>query len=149
MKGDITYNMMRMWQGVLGRALFDCLVSPAYVVLKPRIGIDSCFAEWLFRDERSIQQFRRSSRGVVDDRLRLYPRDLFQIRFAIPKSLYEQQAIGRRLEASKAHIAAEVAGLEQMRRLRTGLMQDLLTGDKRVTALLEPKPRREQMYAAG
>lgn len=56
-QGDIAYNMMRMWQGVLGRATFDCLVSPAYVVLKPRNSIDSCFAEWLFRDER----FPRSS----------------------------------------------------------------------------------------
>src|SRR5579863_7642217 len=30
--GDLAYNMMRMWQGVLGRGKFDCLVSPAYIV---------------------------------------------------------------------------------------------------------------------
>lgn len=36
-KDDIAYNMMRMWQGVLGRADYDCLVSPAYIVMEPTI----------------------------------------------------------------------------------------------------------------
>lgn len=30
-KGDLAYNMMRMWQGALGIAPIDGLVSPAYV----------------------------------------------------------------------------------------------------------------------
>ena len=34
-KGDIAYNMMRMWQGAVGPAPVDGLVSPAYVVVKP------------------------------------------------------------------------------------------------------------------
>lgn len=138
LKGDIAYNMMRMWQGVLGRALFDCLVSPAYIVLKPRNNIDTCFAEWLFRDKRSILAFRRSSRGVVDDRLRLYAQDLFSIKFAIPKSVDEQLEIAKRIDAIKAQIMKETAVLEQYRRLRIGLMQDLLSGKKRVTSLLKP-----------
>jgi type I restriction enzyme, S subunit len=33
-KGDIAYNMMRMWQGVLGRASCDCLVSPRLCCLE-------------------------------------------------------------------------------------------------------------------
>jgi type I restriction enzyme S subunit len=137
LEGDIAYNMMRMWQGVLGRASFDCLVSPAYIVLKPGDEIDTRFAEWLFRDQLSILKFRQASRGVVDDRLRLYPRDLFSIKFAVPRSLEEQRAISQRLEAMKAHIASETAALEKHRALRVGLMQDLLTGKKRVTPLLE------------
>lgn len=138
LKGDIAYNMMRMWQGVLGRALFDCLVSPAYVVLKPRDTIDTRFAEWLFRDKRSILKFRRASRGVVDDRLRLYAHDLFSIKFAVPKSLDEQQAIAQQLGTIKSHLAKETATLKHCRRLRLGFMQDLLTGKKRVT-LVETK----------
>jgi type I restriction enzyme, S subunit len=142
LRGDIAYNMMRMWQGVLGRASFDCLVSPAYIVLKPNDKIDTRFAEWLFRDERSVLEFRRSSRGVVDDRLRLYPDDLFSIKFAIPESLDEQQAIAERLDAVKAQIGMETAILEQYQRLRVGLMQDLLGGKERVTSLLGPNPAR-------
>jgi type I restriction enzyme S subunit len=146
-KGDIAYNMMRMWQGVLGRALFDCLISPAYVVLKPRETINTHFAEWLFRDERSILKFRRASRGVVDDRLRLYAHDLFAIEFAIPDCLDEQESIAQRLDAVKDRIAKETATLEKYRRIRVGLMQDLLSGTKRVTNLLAIGPKLEKVYA--
>ncbi|MFN0071655.1 MAG: hypothetical protein ACKVVP_09245 [Chloroflexota bacterium] len=34
--GDIAYNMMRMWQGAVGIAPVDGLVSPAYVVAQCR-----------------------------------------------------------------------------------------------------------------
>ena len=38
-KGDIAYNMMRMWQGACGLAMADGMVSPAYVVLDGLPGI--------------------------------------------------------------------------------------------------------------
>jgi type I restriction enzyme S subunit len=136
-KGDITYNMMRMWQGVLGRASFDCLVSPAYVVLKPKDTVDTRFAEWLFRDKRSILKFRRYSRGIVDDRLRLYAHDMFPIEFAFPESLDEQHRIAEILDAHDARIRAEEAYRDKLKLQKTALMQDLLTGEKRVTPLLE------------
>jgi type I restriction enzyme S subunit len=146
MEGDIVYNMMRMWQGVLGRAPFDCLISPAYVVLKPRRNIDTRFAEWLFRDTRSIIKFRISSRGVVDDRLRLYPRDLFSIKMALPKSTDEQSAISERLNSIKSYIENEQYLLRLYQRTRAGLMHDLLTGTKRVTVLLGQRDRK-RVYA--
>src|SRR4051794_39237658 len=34
-KGDVAYNMMRLWQGAVGIAPVDGLVSPAYVVARP------------------------------------------------------------------------------------------------------------------
>lgn len=34
-RGDIAYNMMRMWQGAVGVAPVDGLVSPAYVAARP------------------------------------------------------------------------------------------------------------------
>lgn len=88
-RGDIAYNMMRMWQGVLGRAEYDCLVSPAYIVMKPGPYIDSMFAEYLLSTNMSIAWFKRLSYGVVDDRLRLYFRDLVRIRLSIPRYLSE------------------------------------------------------------
>lgn len=132
LEGDIAYNMMRMWQGVLGRASFDCLVSPAYVVLKPKDSINTHFAAFLFSDERSIQKFRQFSQGVVDDRLRLYFHDLVEIQFAVPTSLDEQEAIAKRIEACNRRIATEHRALEQYRCIRLGLMRDLLTGKVRV-----------------
>ena len=137
-EGDIAYNMMRMWQGVLGRASSDCLVSPAYVVLRPLESIDSRFAQWLFRDLRTIHAFCKASKGVVDDRLRLYPKDIFPILIAMPKCLDEHSLIADRLDAQHRAIEASVLGLEKLNVLKRGLMQDLLTGNRRVTTLLEP-----------
>jgi type I restriction enzyme S subunit len=140
-EGDIAYNMMRMWQGVLGRASCDCLVSPAYVVLKPLGSINPRFAEWLFRDVRMVHAFRQASKGVVDDRLRLYPKDIFPIPMAIPQCVEEQSQIADRLDAQLQAIASEIRALEKLRHVRGGLMQDLLTGKVLVTSLLETELR--------
>src|SRR3984957_11459838 len=56
-KDDIAYNMMRMWQGACGLATADCMVSPAYVVLAPKSGIDSRFAYHWFKSDRMIHLF--------------------------------------------------------------------------------------------
>ena len=71
-KGDVAYNMMRMWQGACGLADADGIVSPAYVVLAPRPGIDSRFAYQWFKSERMIHLFWAYSHGLTEDRLRLY-----------------------------------------------------------------------------
>ena len=39
-----------------------------------------------------------------------------------------------------------VSGLHKLKSLKTALMQDLLTGKKRVTPLLEPNPKHEKLY---
>lgn len=47
--GDAGYNMMRMWNGALGVAPENCLVSPAYVVLAPQNDVVFKFFEYLFK----------------------------------------------------------------------------------------------------
>jgi hypothetical protein len=103
-EGDIAYNMMRMWQGVFGRASFDCLISPAYIVLQPTASIDSVFAKHLFSAEATIAKFKQLSYGIVDDRLRLYFRDIVRIRLALPNSLIEQRAVAAKLDQIDAVI---------------------------------------------
>ncbi len=49
-KGDIAYNMMRMWQGAIGVAPVDGLISPAYVVARP-YDVDSRYDAYLFRTD--------------------------------------------------------------------------------------------------
>jgi type I restriction enzyme S subunit len=127
-RGDIAYNMMRMWQGVLGRAEYDGLVSPAYIVMTPTPRIDSVFAEYLLSTKTSIAWFKRRSYGVVDDRLRLYAHDLVHIPLALPSSLNEQRAIVERLQALDTSIRETRVSLAKLRSQKQGLMQDLLTG---------------------
>ena len=140
-RGDIAYNMMRMWQGVLGRASYDCLVSPAYVVMTPAPSIDSKFAEGLLSKPESIANFKKLSYGVVDDRLRLYPRDLERVRLAVPTDLREQCMIAERLEAVGETLCHLTNELGKFRQLKLGLMHDLLAGCVRcpTAEVTEPK----------
>ena len=57
---------------------------------------------------------------------------------AFPKA-DEQQEIMRRCDAAADGIASTFDQLAKMRALKRGLMQDLLTGNRRVTALLEQR----------
>lgn len=91
-KGDISYNMMRMWQGALGLAYFDGIVSPAYVVLAPTKLVDSKFAFLWFKLSRMIYLFWAYSYGLTEDRLRLYYNDFIKIKNFLPP-LPEQKAI--------------------------------------------------------
>lgn len=97
-KGDIAYNMMRMWQGACGLATADGIVSPAYVVLAPKSGIDSRFAYHWFKSARMIHLFWAYSHGLTEDRLRLYF-DAFSEIPASPPSLEKQRQIAAALDA--------------------------------------------------
>jgi type I restriction enzyme, S subunit len=127
-EGDIAYNMMRMWQGVLGRASYDCLVSPAYVVMTPSERIGSVFAEGLLSLPESIASFKKLSYGVVDDRLRLYARDLVRIELEVPRDLAEQEAIANRRQSVQDQVIALGKDLAKRRKIRKGLLHDLLIG---------------------
>lgn len=75
-KGDLVYNMMRMWQGAVGLAEQECMVSPAYVVLAPKKGTSSEFFNFWFKSARMLHLLWAYSHGLTNDRLRLYFDDL-------------------------------------------------------------------------
>jgi type I restriction enzyme S subunit len=83
-RDDIVYNMMRMWQGAMGRAPEDCMVSPAYVVLAPKPGTSPQFFEQWFRRARSVYWLWAYSYGLTNDRLRLYFRDFEKVPMRVP-----------------------------------------------------------------
>lgn len=84
--GDLVYNMMRMWQGAVGRADVECMVSPAYVVLSPKKTVDSKYFDYALQKARSLYDLWAYSYGLTSDRLRLYPKGFGQIPFVVPKS---------------------------------------------------------------
>jgi type I restriction enzyme, S subunit len=71
-KGDLAYNMMRMWQGAVGVAPVDGLVSPAYVVARPFPNVESQYYTDLFRTDAYMGEIDCYSQGIVKDRNRLY-----------------------------------------------------------------------------
>src|ERR1700722_6672191 len=71
-EGDIAYNIMRMWQGAVGIAPCDGLISPAYVVARPIDSVEPRFYTYLFRTTAYMREVDFASRGIVPDRNRLY-----------------------------------------------------------------------------
>lgn len=102
--GDIAYNMMRMWQGAFGLSDREGMVSPAYVVLKPRPGTNSEFAAHLLRSDRLRYLLWAYSYGITDDRLRLYYQDFAAIRVCIPDAR-RQEGIAHALSSLDSLIA--------------------------------------------
>jgi type I restriction enzyme S subunit len=116
--GDLVYNMMRAWQGAFGTVRSLGMVSPAYVVARPRQTIETFFLELLLRTPSAIEQMRRHSRGVTDFRLRLYWEEFKNIVVAIPP-LDEAREICSRV----AQIDAEFDGLASACRDAIALLQ--------------------------
>jgi type I restriction enzyme S subunit len=126
-KSDIVFNKMRMWQGAVGVAPEDGLVSPDYTVAEPIGGMSSAYAGQLFRTEMFSAECARNSHGIVWDRLRLYWDEFRDI--VVPLPTVEEQ------EAIVAHIASETAQLDALR-----------SATERTIALL--KERRTALIAA-
>lgn len=89
---DLVYNMMRAWQGGFGSVEVDGLVSPAYVVARPKSNISTKYVESVLRTRNAIAEMKSRSRGVTDFRLRLYWEEFRDVRIPVPPS-DEQVAI--------------------------------------------------------
>jgi len=121
---DIAYNMMRMWQGACGIAGEACMVSPAYVVLAPQSGVHSPFYSYLFKLPQMLRLFTSHSRGLTEDRLRLYYPDFSAIPLPLPH-VREQELIAKSLRALDTRIVAESVKVNALKAQKKGLMQQL------------------------
>ena len=130
-QGDMAYNTMRMWQGAVGVSPNDGLVSPAYVVIKPRKDTIPEFYDFIFHTEVYKQQVNRQSTGIVSDRNRLYWDSFKQMpNISLPKD--EQKSIvnfiiseTRNLDFTISRLNREI---ELLREYRTRLTADIITG---------------------
>jgi len=112
------------------QAQHDGIVSPAYVVLAPKNGIDPLFASYWFKSPRMVYLFWAYSYGLTNDRLRLYFKDFSEIPVSAPPQS-EQVRIGEILSLWDTATAQTEKLIEAKRKLKKGLMQQLLTGKRR------------------
>jgi type I restriction enzyme, S subunit len=131
-KDDHVYNMMRMWQGAVGRAPEDCMVSPAYVVLQPEPDTVPAFFDHWFKRRRSIYLLWAYSYGLTSDRLRLYARDFGRVPMALP-TFDEQRRIADFLGAVDERIKLLQRRRDALARYKTGMMQRLFDQSLRFT----------------
>jgi len=106
-RGDVAFNKMRMWQGAVGVAPQDGLVSPDYVVAEPAGAFSPEFAGLLFRTQMFSAECARRSHGIVWDRLRLYWEGFREIELPLPSAGAQCEIV--------AHIAREAAKLDAVR----------------------------------
>ena len=130
-KGDLVFNMMRAWQGAIGVVRSDGLVSPAYIVAKPNEKIWPEYMDYCMKTPRMIHVIHRQSYGVTDFRLRLYWDSFTPITCQLP-TLPEQQKIAAILSTQDKVIELKEKLLVQKQQQKKYLMQQLLTGKKRL-----------------
>jgi type I restriction enzyme S subunit len=131
--GDLVYNTMRMWQGAVGRATEECMLSPAYVVLAPKRDTVSELFEYWFKAPRMLHRLWAYSHGLTSDRLRLYYDDFAQIPMAMPTPA-EQEKIAAFLGAVDARLEGWRREKALLADYKTGLMQRIFSRDLRFRA---------------
>jgi type I restriction enzyme S subunit len=90
--GDLVLNMMRAWQGAVGVAKIEGMVSPAYITATPDDTVHPPFMDCGLKRPEVVVQMNKLSYGVTDFRKRLYWDSFIRIDFDIP-SVLEQEKI--------------------------------------------------------
>jgi len=143
-KGDIVVNKLLAWMGAIGLSAYDGVTSPAYDVLrKTSEYVSEEYYAYLFRTEKAQEIFKKSSRGIMDMRLRLYFDKFGGIKIPVPP-FEEQTAIANYLDEKTAHIDRIVATInsqiDKLKELRKTLINDIVTGK---ICVFKPEHRHE------
>lgn len=124
-KGDVVYNSMRMWQGAVGSSDYDGIVSPAYVVARPTIELDStCFGYLLKRPEMLYKYLCNSQGNSKDTQTLKYDR-FADIEATMPANLEEQRAISACLGSVDHLITLHQRKLELLQNIKKSLLDKM------------------------
>lgn len=128
---DIGYNTMRMWQGRSSLSDKEGIVSPAYTIVTPNEEVAPEFASYLFKLPALIHVFYRHSQGLVSDTWNLKFNHFKKVKWIFP-NLEEQQKIAAVLSGADQNITTLQQKLDALKQEKRALMQQLLTGKRRV-----------------
>ena len=121
---------LRSFQGGLEYSRYRGLVSPAYTVLEPVREICDDFYRHYYKSYNFIGHLAVAVIGIRDGKQISYS-DFSFIKIPYP-SLHEQKAIAKVLSQRDAEIEAQQRRLDCLRQEKKALMQQLLTGKRRV-----------------
>ncbi|MCH9026347.1 MAG: restriction endonuclease subunit S [Proteobacteria bacterium] len=71
--GELAYNKMRAWQGALGASELRGIISPAYIVVRPRHAVNPWYFHHLYRTPGFAKEAERWSYGISSDMWSLRP----------------------------------------------------------------------------
>ncbi|MBM4223491.1 MAG: restriction endonuclease subunit S [Gammaproteobacteria bacterium] len=136
--GDIAYNKMRAWQGAVGVSEYEGIVSPAYVVQRPRGGAASRYVHYLLRTPAFAKEAERWSYGITSDMWSLRPEHFKMIYSCLPP-LPEQAAIVRFLDHADRRIRRYIRAKQKLIKLLEEQKQAII--HRAVTRGLDPNVR--------
>ena len=136
-KGDIVINGLNLNYDFnsmrVACAPCDGIITSAYIVCRPRLGIDTSYFTYLFKAMDYQKMFHGMGTGI---RLTLSFNELRGQFLPVPP-LAEQRAIVAYIEARAAKIDAAVAGLEReiaaLKEYKQRLIADVVTGQRKVS----------------
>jgi type I restriction enzyme S subunit len=127
--GDFVISL-RSFQGGLEYSYYRGLVSPAYTVLKPKKEINEEFYKQYFKSYEFIGRLATAVIGIRDGKQISYD-DFCIVKIPNP-TIEEQTAIAQVLLVVDKEISLLKAKAKKLREQKKGLMQQLLTGKKRL-----------------
>lgn len=127
--GDFVISL-RSFQGGLEYSYYRGIVSPAYIVLKPKKKINEEFYKQYYKSHEFIGRLATAVIGIRDGKQVSYD-DYCIVKIPYP-SLDEQTAIAQVLQAADKELEILRKKGELLRAQKKGMMQVLLTGKKRL-----------------
>jgi type I restriction enzyme, S subunit len=104
---------MRAWQGAIGVSEYEGIVSPAYVVQRPRENCDPSYFHYLLRTPAFAKEAERWSYGITSDMWSLRP-EHFRIIYSCVPPRSEQAAIVRFLNHADRQIRRYIRAKQQL-----------------------------------
>ena len=122
--GDLIFNMMRAWQGAIGVAKNEGMISPAYISAIPNADVYPPFMNYLLRRTDTINQINNLSYGVTDFRKRLYWDSFLRVNCQLP-SVEEQKCITDVFEILDHLITLHQRKYEKLQKLKKAMLEKM------------------------
>lgn len=135
--GDIAANTMWLWAGAIGVSEYRGVISPSYNVYRQRgDNFVPQYLDHLLRAPMLVQEYASLSTGIRASRLRLYPKDFFNIMFPVPP-IEEQQsmldALSSKFSTVDRLIAIKQAKIEKLEQYKRSLINEYVSGKREVS----------------
>ena len=129
--GDFVLNNQQAWRGSVGVSFYEGIISPAYIVLKMSVSLDTNFTNYIMRSRALVDQFVAASKGVGDIQRQVFWPFLRMVQVPLP-AMDEQKAIVTHVEAATGGIRDSLSRLEReielLSEYRVRLIADVVTG---------------------
>lgn len=114
----------------------NAVASTEFVVMTAGPGVSPSFLKWLMKSDAVISPMKRLATGTTGSHARIHPRQIAALKVVLPDEV-EQLTIAAVLDDASHELQLLRARLTKARTIKTGMMQQLLTGRTRLPVEVE------------